>query len=124
MSGAAVLEALAEALDAASLALKRRSALLAEEPERSKLQGGAVARARVIHPLLGPRQAEVVEQLERAGRGGTNTGVISRAIDYEQPNVYLTLRGLITLGFVEKDESATPHRYRLTRILSDEELEG
>src|SRR5437773_7546692 len=105
MGDAAVLEALAEALDTASVVLKRRAALLTGEVGDAHASAGAVARARVIHPLLGPRQAEVIEQLEQAGRAGTNTGVISRAIKYDQPNVYLTLRGLTTLGFVEKDES-------------------
>jgi len=43
--------------------------------------------------------------------------VISKAIDYDQPDVHLPLPGLITLGFVEKDSSQSPHVCRLTNVL-------
>ncbi len=45
-------------------------------------------------------------------------------MDYDQPNVYLTLRGLITLGFVERDHQTTPHTYRLTELLWGDDEEG
>ncbi len=73
-----------------------------------------------MHPHLGKRQAEVIEVLEGARRAGTNTGSISRTIGYDQPNVYLTLRGLATLAFVEKDERTSPDTYRLTELLLGE----
>ena len=40
-------------------------------------------------------------------------GVVSRAIGYEQPNVYLTLAALARHGLVVKDETTAPHTYRL-----------
>jgi hypothetical protein len=116
MSTALLLGALADALDAASATLRQRLALL--EPDESEQTSlGAVAQARRIHPHLGRRQIEILEMLETAGSTGTNTGVISRGINYDQPNVYLTLSGLINLGFVEKDETTRPHTYRLAALL-------
>src|SRR5262249_29640221 len=122
MAAAAFLEALADALDAASATLRQRLAVLnlesyGQAPDAVAVS--AVERARAMHPQLGRRQAEVLELLERAGHNGTTTGAISRAIGYDQPNVYLTLQALINASFVEKDESAIPHRYRLTSRLTD-----
>jgi hypothetical protein len=111
-----MLDAMAEALEAAAAVLRRRSAL-ADVESPTVAAAGVVSRARAVHPLLGPRQAEILGLLEESGRGGTNTGVLSRAMEYDQPNVYLTLRGLIGLGFVEKDETTSPHTYRLTDVL-------
>lgn len=110
---------LADALEAAVTVLRGGSAPAALVPVVTTPPGGddAVSRARALHPLLGPRQAEILSLLEDAGAQGTNTGVISREMGYEQPNVYLTLRGLITMGFVTKDESTHPHRYRLSETL-------
>jgi hypothetical protein len=85
--------------------------------ERAELNASAVLRAKAIHPGLGPRQAEILEELEIAGADGTTTGVIFRKIGYPQPDVYLTLRGLVTRGLAEKDESASPQRYRLAGAL-------
>ena len=113
------------ALEEASDSLRKVSRVLASTLEerapgrvqRTHQTSSAVARAKEIHPELGPRQAEIIEQLEIAGVDGTTTGVIFRNIGYAQPNVYLTLRGLITLGLVEKDALASPHRYRLASAL-------
>jgi Fe2+ or Zn2+ uptake regulation protein len=80
---------------------------------------GAIAKARAIHERLGRRQAQILGVLEEAGGDGTNTGVISRAIDYDQPNVYLTLQSLVGLGFVDKDKTTDPHTYGLTPRLRD-----
>lgn len=111
-----MFDAMAEALEAAAAVLRRHSAL-ADIESPTEGADGVVSRARAVHPLLGPRQAEVLGLLEEAGREGTNTGVLSRAMEYDQPNVYLTLRGLIALGFVEKDETTRPHTYCLTGVL-------
>lgn len=117
MSESALLYALAEAFDAASGVLRLRAALV--EPRDRVSTMGSVDRARAVHPQLGPRQAEVIELLEQHGPNGTNTGVLSRSMNYDQPNVYLTLRSLVGLGFVEKDESVIPHNYRLAGPLQD-----
>lgn len=109
-------DAMAEALEAAAAVFRRYSALAGDATPAAGTNG-VVRSARAVHPLLGPRQAEILELLKEAGRDGTNTGVLSRAMEYEQPNVYLTLRGLIGLGFVDKDETTSPHTYRLTDVL-------
>jgi DNA-binding transcriptional ArsR family regulator len=122
MSDVAVLEALADALDAASGALRQHLALLGPPAARGadgQAPQGAVAKARAIHERLGSRQAQILEVLEEAGGDGTNTGVISKAIGQDQPNVYLTLRSLAGLGFVEKDKTTDPHTYRLSPGLRD-----
>lgn len=122
MDATQALAALADALDAASASLRQSLALHAADggAEPGSPAGSAVDRAKALHPQLGPRQAEVLTLLEKAGNDGTTTGAISRAIGYDQPNVYLTLRGLMTLNFVEKDATTSPHTYRLTPLLLDE----
>ena len=123
MTDVAILEAIADSYDAASAKIREQIALLkiaapTVEPEPGTLQK-VVDRARAIHPQLGPRQIEVLEVLEIADTEGTSTGHISSIIDYEQPNVYLTLRGLTALGFVAKDETTRPHTYRLAGPLAE-----
>lgn len=112
-----ILVAIADALDAASTTLRQRAALLrlgSPVPDTGHTQPqDAVARARAIHPALGPRQIEVIQFLEEAGCSGASTGAIALAIDYDQPNVHLTLQALTTYGIVEKDTSTRPHTYRL-----------
>lgn len=39
-------------------------------------------------------------------------------MDYDRPNVYLTLQGLIQLGMVTRDSAVRPHRYRLASPLA------
>lgn len=117
----AILTALAEAHEAAARTLRRHSALLGDEasgatPSESTA-GSALQRIRSMHPQLGSRQEEVVALLVEAGEGGLDTGVMSRDMDYDQPNVYLTLQSLMRHGFVERDTSVSPHIYRLTEDL-------
>lgn len=121
----AAVRTIVSALEEASDLLRKASRALSSTLEgtapggvqRTDQNSSAVLRAREIHPELGPRQAEILEQLEIAGDDGTTTGVIFRNIGYAQPNVYLTLRGLITLGLAEKDALTSPHRYRLAGAL-------
>lgn len=109
-----LLEASAEAHEAAAQAFRRRIALLNTSPPRESEDLTAVDLARAIHPTLGPRQAQLVELLGEAGPSGSDTGTLSRSLEYDQPNVYLTLAKLAKLGIVEKDESTKPHTYRLS----------
>jgi len=115
VSERATLEAVVDALDAASALLRERLALLpvAAAGVAAQQPPSAVELARAIHPLLGPRQAQIIGELEKAGPAGTTTGRIREAIHYDQPDVYLTLKGLIELRFAEKDPSSRPHIYRL-----------
>ena len=101
MSELTVLEAIADALDSASSTLRQRIALTKPAaPSEAGTARGPVERARAIHPQLGERQAQVLEVLAQAGEDGTSTGFIARKIDYDQPNVYITLRALVGIGFV------------------------
>ena len=122
MSDREILQAIADALDAATSVLRQHIALM-EPPAASDATSAtrsAVERARAMHPQLGPRQAEVIEELAKAGINGTGTGAIASAIDYNQTDVYLTLKSLLVLGFAEKDASKTPHIYQLGEQLRDE----
>ena len=69
-------------------------------------------------PQMGPRQVQVLQEVCDVGDAGASAGGISRLIGYDEPNVHLTLQALVRLGFVEKDESTRPHRYRLAPHLS------
>jgi hypothetical protein len=119
---ALVLDAIAEALEAAAAVLRRHAA--APEPAATVAEPGAASaaeRARLAHPMLGFRQIEIIRLLEAAGTKGTTTGAISSTLRYDQPNVYLTLKNLIVLGFAEKDSKASPHRYFLGPALRQED---
>jgi hypothetical protein len=115
----AILTALADAHEAAARTLRRHAALLDngqanELTSAEAAAGSALERARAMHPQLGSRQEEIVVLLDEAGEHGLDTGVMSRAMEYDQPNVYLTLQSLMRHGFVERDASVSPHIYRLT----------
>jgi hypothetical protein len=107
------LEAASNALRDAVEFLWQETALAREGVQKVVVIGSAVNRARSMHPELGPRQAQILELLEEAGPSGTTTGLIGKEIEYPQADVYLTLRGLITRGMAEKDETASPQLYRL-----------
>lgn len=118
----AILTALADAHEAAARTLRRHSALLGDDEARevtsdAAQSDSALERVRSMHPQLGSRQEEIVVLLEEAGERGLDTGVMSRSMDYDQPNVYLTLQSLMRHGFVERDTSVSPHIYRLTEGL-------
>jgi len=114
-----ILEALAEAAEAAARALRSRIALLdADNPDQSESHG-ALAKARALHRQLGERQAEIIELLEAAEPTGTDTGTLHRTLGIDQPNVYLTLKNLIRFDFAEKDETTKPHTYRLGAALRE-----
>jgi len=79
-----------------------------------------VARGRTIHPSIGTRQAEVLGLVARDHPAGVGTRKLSRAMAYDQANVYLTLAALATRGLVRKDAGTRPHRYFLSdRILEE-----
>jgi alkylated DNA nucleotide flippase Atl1 len=105
----------------AELARKLAVALAEFADEYAEAASGSVeaivAEDTAADPLdqyLGPRQREIVALANLATTEGLTTGDIHRAIDYEQPNVYLTLQSLERRGIVERVAGARPHRYRLT----------
>ncbi len=117
MSEVSVLDALAEAAEAAAAVLRRRAALLRPGEPGGEPPSGVADRARLVHPMLGPRQAEVLAELETAGRAGTTTGAIARALDNDQANTHITLGALVKHGLADKDASVYPHVYRLSPLL-------
>lgn len=64
-------------------------------------------------PYLGPRQRQILKVLLEAGEEGKTSGEIANAIDYDQPNVWLTLKALVDRGLVVKWDDRRPHRYQL-----------
>lgn len=108
----ALLNAFADAFSAASATFRQHA--IALSPQASSGQPlSAVERARIMNPQLGPRQAEIIELLAPMYPKGTDTGYLHREMGYDQPNVYLTLQGLIKQGIVEKNVATRPHTYRL-----------
>jgi hypothetical protein len=64
-----------------------------------------------LHAQLGERQTQVLLEVIKAYPHGVGTGPIWKAIDYEQPNTYLTLGALARQGLVRKDATVQPHKY-------------
>jgi DNA-binding MarR family transcriptional regulator len=112
---------LTTALESAAQSISEAVSILRRIVTRGDLtdpRPGPIQRAKSLHPELGPRQTEILGLLEIAGPDGTSTGHIAKKIGYPQPDVYLTLRGLVTRGFVEKNDSSSPHRYSLSKSLT------
>lgn len=76
---------------------------------------GAVAAPDVVVPeARGPRQQEVIELLSsQGGEAGLKTAEISRGINMEQPNTYLTLQALTKQGLVELVPGVEPQHWRM-----------
>jgi len=117
MSDADVLDALAEAAEAAAAVFRRRAALARPQQSLEGSPGTVLDLARQIHPMLGQRQAEVVGELGKAGAAGTTTTAIANALQYDQANTHIALGALVKHGIAEKDTSVYPHVYRLTSAL-------
>lgn len=111
----ALFEDLADATEAMAKTLRQIAAEIDgdEVPAASEAApaGSALERALQLHPMMGARQRELIPLVEREGKRGADTGVLSRTMGYDQPNVYLTLQGLIRRNFIVKDTSSHPHRY-------------
>ena len=107
-----IIEAIADALDAASAVLRRRlrEAVASAEPSQSGHVLDAVMRE---HHGLGPRQRQVIDLVAQHGERGVDTGWLFRAMGYDQANLYLVLRSLVQRGIVEKQSDHHPHLYRL-----------
>lgn len=68
--------------------------------------------ALAIHPKMGFRQQEVLQEVIKAGDEGTDMGRVQRSLDgITGPNVHLTLKRLVEWGFVRKDEHHDPQLY-------------
>jgi hypothetical protein len=107
-----MLEAMADALEAAAAVLRRRAA---GRPGVSVTRhaGTLAERARQIHRLLGERQEQMLPLLAAAGEYGATSGDIARALEYDHANAMITLNAMVKAGLLLKDESAAPYRFRL-----------
>jgi hypothetical protein len=118
-----LLDAIAEALEAAAAVLRSRATSprsgAAAAPAASDLSASVIERARIVHPMLGERQAEILVLVEQAGVAGTTTGEIGRALNYDSTNVHIALSTLARYELVEKDTTVYPHRYRLGPALPE-----
>lgn len=120
-----LFEDLADTVEAMARTLREIAAEIGadevdEDPLPAPKPGSALERALALHPMMGRRQRELIPLVEREGKRGADTGVLSRTMGYDQPNVYLTLQNLIRRGFIEKDTSQHPHRYFIGPALRDE----
>ena len=81
-----------------------------------------VAAARRLHDSIGPRQVEALRLIAGEHPNGVGTGALVKAMNYDQPNVYLTLQSLVERNykFVRKDAAVSPHRYFITDYLLGE----
>jgi hypothetical protein len=121
-----MLEAMADALEAAAAVLWRRAA--AWHPGPSDVQhaaaearhaGTLAERARQIHRMLGERQEQMLPLLAAAGEHGATSGDIARALNYDHANATITLNAMVKAGLLLKDESEVPYRFRLVPELLD-----
>ena len=110
-----ILTALAEGCEAFAAVLRR----YITQPQGTHEALSAVELARKMHPMLGPRQAQAIGELEKAEPVGLSTGRLRVIMKYgkENANTHLTLQALVNLAFAERDDSTRPHTYRLGRKL-------
>lgn len=107
-----MLEAMAEALEAAAAVLRRHAA--GRSPAPGTPQAGTLAeQARRIHRMLGERQEQMLPLLAAAGEEGATAGEIARALDYDPANATITLNAMVKAGLLRKDESSVPYLFRL-----------
>ena len=111
---------LADHLDAMSATLRRHA-----EPETettrpdppTTVPEDPMALARSAHPSIGQRQEQILQEIIKAHPEGVSAGEISRALQYDQANTYLTADALVKHGLARKDTSVHPQRYHLGRRL-------
>lgn len=117
MSGDPVLDALAEAAEAAAAVFRRRAAQARPLWPGEGPAGTVLDRARRIDPALGGPEAGVLSELAAAGSAGTTTGAIARALNYDPPDAHSMLGALANRGLVDEDASVYPQVYRLSPAL-------
>lgn len=108
-----MLEAMADALEAAAAVLRRRAAGWHTGVSEAQPAGTLAERARRIHRMLGERQEQMLPLLAAAGEHGATSGDIARALEYDQANAMITLNAMVKARLLLKDESTMPYRFRL-----------
>jgi DNA-binding transcriptional ArsR family regulator len=115
----ALVDDLAGQLEAMASTLRRHAQAEGEEEwVEARLTEGPtdpIERARSIHPALGERQEQILRLVADAHSGGITAGDISRALEYDQANTYLTLEALAKHGLVRRDDTVRPYRFYLGR---------
>jgi hypothetical protein len=121
-----MLEAMANALEAAAAVLRRHAAGLSPAPGAPQT-GTLTEQARRIHRMLGERQEQMLPLLAAAGEHGATAGDIARALEYDPANATITLNAMVKAGLLRKDESSVPYLFRLVPELltvGDTESDG
>jgi hypothetical protein len=108
-----ILEAMAEALEAAAAVLRRRAAGSCPDVSEAQPTVTLTERARRIHRLLGERQEQMLPLLAAAGERGATAGDIARALEYDHANAMITLNAMVKAGVLFKDKSSAPYHFRL-----------
>jgi hypothetical protein len=108
-----MLEAMADALEAAAVVLRRRGAGAHPGVSEARPPGTLAERARRIHRMLGERQEQMLPLLAAAGEHGATSGDIARELEYDHANAMITLNAMVKAGLLLKNESAVPYRFRL-----------
>src|SRR5258708_30543106 len=103
MSEERILDALAEAAEAAAAVFRQHAAQARPLWPAERPAGRGLDRARQINPMLGPRHAEVLSGLEAAGPAGTTAGAIAWAMNYDPPHADITPGALANQGPVDAD---------------------
>jgi hypothetical protein len=114
-----MLEAMAEAFEAAAAVLRRRAAAGYPDVSEAQQAGTLAERARRIHRMLGERQEQMLPLLAAAGEHGETSGNIARELQYDHANAMITLNAMVKAGLLLKDESTPPYRFRLVPELLD-----
>ena len=114
-----MLEAMAEALEAAAAVLRRHAVDRGPGVSEAQHASTLAERARRIHRTLGERQEQMLPLLAEAGERGATSGDIARALEYDHANATITLNAMVKAGLLLKDESAVPYRFRLVPELGE-----
>lgn len=107
-----MLEAMADALEAAAAVLRRRAAEGPPGVSKAQHAGTLTERARRIHRMIGERQEQMLPLLAEAGEYGKTSGDIARELDYDHANAMITLNAMVKAGLLLKTELA-PYRFSL-----------
>jgi predicted transcriptional regulator len=108
--------------DLSEQSAKRIRLYLAEQKRsaaaKATVEERVLAKARELHPTIGTRQEEIIRLIASQYPEGVGTGYLTKTMNYEQPNVYLTLQALMRQGLVNRDDKSKPHKYFLGRKLT------
>src|SRR4051794_36813392 len=91
-------------------------------PDRRRLRGARRALLAEAEADAAPEELTVRGKVQKRVFGvpsmfterGMSAGEVARELDYDEPNAYTVLDGLVKAGHVEHVPNATPRRYRMT----------